>query len=85
MALYNFNGVQEGTNLTSSTDNTVVRRGTVPCNVPPAAGSVLWTCPDAWITGSGGAGVQAFAPGKFGSALNVMPGLQNWGEWLPTF
>jgi hypothetical protein len=78
--LWNFNGLSAGTTLASSDGTTVLKRGTVPCALPPDPSTGAPVCADVWITGAGGADVPAFAPGKFGQGLNIASGVLNWGE-----
>lgn len=79
--LWNFNALTEGTTQADSDGTTVIKRGTSPCGLPAdATGQAV--CPEAWITGAGGAAVPALVPGRFGQGLNIASGLLNWGELM---
>jgi len=49
VGLWSFDSLSPNTNLTSSDQNSVIVRGTVPCQVPDSVG--VTPCPPAYITG----------------------------------
>lgn len=80
--LWNFNALAAGTILQDSDGTTVIKRGTVPCTLPPDPTTGAPVCADVWVSGAGGAAVPAFAPGRYGQGLNIASGVLNWGKWV---